>query len=101
MPRGQERMILISVHVPRKMLEGLDRLVERGVFPSRSEALRLALCDFLLSTGARRGAIHPTGSGLRRGRAAGNASSQAVHIRRPGSLPRSCGSGGESTPPRR
>lgn len=45
--RGQERMSLISVHVPRRMLEELDELVKRGIFPNRSEAIRAALRDLL------------------------------------------------------
>ncbi|MCC6019872.1 MAG: ribbon-helix-helix domain-containing protein [Thermoproteaceae archaeon] len=49
MPRSKskERMALISVHVPRKMLEELDELVRRGIFPNRSEAIRAALRDLL------------------------------------------------------
>jgi len=49
MPRSksQDRMTLISVHVPRKMLEELDELVRRGIFPNRSEAIRAALRDLL------------------------------------------------------
>lgn len=49
MPRSksQDRMTLISVHVPKKMLEELDELVRRGIFPNRSEAIRAALRDLL------------------------------------------------------
>ncbi|MEM1807715.1 MAG: ribbon-helix-helix domain-containing protein [Pyrobaculum sp.] len=37
----------MSVHVPKKMLEELDELVRRGIFPNRSEAIRAALRDLL------------------------------------------------------
>ena len=49
MPRSksQDKMALISVHVPKKMLEELDELVRRGIFPNRSEAIRAALRDLL------------------------------------------------------
>ncbi len=42
------RMVLISVHIPRQMLEELDRLVQEGRFPNRSEAIRTAIRDLLL-----------------------------------------------------
>ncbi len=50
MPRtkSKEKMVLISVHVPKQMLEELDSLISRGVFPSRSEAIRIAIRDLLL-----------------------------------------------------
>ena len=50
MPRtkSKEKMILISVHIPKQMLDELDELVQKGVFPSRSEAIRVAIRDLLL-----------------------------------------------------
>ena len=36
-------MQLISVHIPRHILEEIDRLVQEGYFPNRSEAIRTAL----------------------------------------------------------
>jgi len=47
MPRTKERMILISVHIPIQMLNDLDNLVAQGLFPSRSEAIRIAIRDML------------------------------------------------------
>jgi len=41
-------MVLISVHLPRPMLDELDELVRKGAFPSRSEAIRIAIRDLLL-----------------------------------------------------
>jgi len=46
--KAKEKMVLISVHVPKQMLEELDELVKKGVFPSRSEAIRIAIRDLLL-----------------------------------------------------
>mgnify|MGYP001770677275 FL=1 len=50
MPRSksQEKMVLISVHLPRQLLEELDGLVRKGVFPSRSEAIRFLLREGVL-----------------------------------------------------
>ena len=39
---------MISFHIPRQMLEELDRLVQEGRFPNRSEAIRTAIRDLLL-----------------------------------------------------
>ena len=49
MPRtkSREKMVLISVHIPKAMLEELDELVKQGVFPSRSEAIRIAIRELL------------------------------------------------------
>jgi Arc/MetJ-type ribon-helix-helix transcriptional regulator len=43
-----EDMVLISVHLPRQMVEELNELVKRGAFPSRSEAIRVAIRDLLI-----------------------------------------------------
>ena len=43
-----ERTILISVHIPKQMLEELDELVREGRFPNRSEAIRAAIRDLLI-----------------------------------------------------
>ena len=50
MPRtkSQEKMVLISVHLPRQLLEELDKLVKKGVFPNRSEAIRFLLREGVL-----------------------------------------------------
>jgi Arc/MetJ-type ribon-helix-helix transcriptional regulator len=45
MGRGREENV-VSFHIPKHMLEALDRLVEMGMFKSRSDAIRTAL--FLL-----------------------------------------------------
>jgi Arc/MetJ-type ribon-helix-helix transcriptional regulator len=62
MPRSKSgvRMMLISVHIPRRMLDGLDELARSGLFPSRSEAIRVAVRDLLTKERGRRG------SGVRR-----------------------------------
>gem|GEM_PF-883734 len=38
-----EKMRLVTVHLPKPMLETIDKLVEEGRYPSRSEAIRAAL----------------------------------------------------------
>ena len=37
-----EKMILVTLHVPKPLLDMIDDLVKRGVFLTRSEALREA-----------------------------------------------------------
>jgi len=44
---SKEKMILISVHIPKQMLDDLDELVRQGKFPSRSEAIRVAVRDLI------------------------------------------------------
>ena len=44
---NRERMKLISVHLPEWMITNLEKLVAKGVFPSRSEAIRVAICLLL------------------------------------------------------
>ena len=41
-------MVIISVHLPRRMIDELDELVKAGKYPSRSEAIRVAVRDLLL-----------------------------------------------------
>jgi Arc/MetJ-type ribon-helix-helix transcriptional regulator len=57
MPRtkAQEKMVLLSVHLPKQLLEELDRLVAEGVFPSRSEAIRTAVWELVRRESQRRG----------------------------------------------
>jgi Arc/MetJ-type ribon-helix-helix transcriptional regulator len=45
---GGKNTVLISVHLPQQMVEELDELVRSGSFPSRSEAIRVAIRDLLL-----------------------------------------------------
>ena len=49
MPRmvSKDKMILISVHLPKQLLEELDEMVKQGRFPSRSEAIRIAVRDLI------------------------------------------------------
>ena len=49
--KKNNKMILITVHLTKTQLEMLDLLVEKRVFPNRSEAIREAvrrLIDFYL-----------------------------------------------------
>ncbi|MCD6509943.1 MAG: type II toxin-antitoxin system ParD family antitoxin [Thermoprotei archaeon] len=38
---------LVSIHLPESYVEGLDELVLKGLYPSRSEAIRIAVRDLL------------------------------------------------------
>jgi Arc/MetJ-type ribon-helix-helix transcriptional regulator len=45
---SERRMVLVSLHIPMQMLQELDSLVKTGVYPSRSEAIRVAIRDLIL-----------------------------------------------------
>ena len=48
MPKKEaNRMVLISVHVPKRILDAVDRLVKEGIVPNRSEAIRMAILMLL------------------------------------------------------
>jgi len=38
-----EKMILVTLHVPKPLLDMIDDLVRRGIYPNRSEAIRDAI----------------------------------------------------------
>ena len=40
-------MRLIAVHLPEKILTDIQKLVENGLYPNRSEAIRIAIRDLL------------------------------------------------------
>gem|GEM_PF-546960 len=42
-----EDMRLISIQLPEAYIEGLEKLVETGIYPNRSEAIRHAIRDLL------------------------------------------------------
>jgi len=42
-----KRMVLLAVFVPPDWVSKIDSLVERGLYPSRSEAIRMAIRDLL------------------------------------------------------
>jgi Arc/MetJ-type ribon-helix-helix transcriptional regulator len=44
----KEKLVLISLRVPKKMYDELENLVARGLFPSKSEAIRHAIRNLLL-----------------------------------------------------
>ena len=39
----QEKMILVTFHVPKPLLDTIDDFVRRGIYPNRSEAIRDAI----------------------------------------------------------
>ena len=45
--RGRNLMKMITVHIPERYLEALETLVDHGHFPSRSEAIRVAIRDLI------------------------------------------------------
>ena len=44
MPR---KMKIISVQLPQSLINAIDTLVKRGVYPNRSEAIRTAIRDLV------------------------------------------------------
>jgi len=44
----KEKLVLISLRIPKQMYNELENLVARGLFPSRSEAIRTAIRNLLL-----------------------------------------------------
>jgi len=45
---SKRKMVLVSLHIPVQMLQELDSLVKTGAYPSRSEAIRVAIRDLIL-----------------------------------------------------
>ena len=44
MPRTKgPKMVLVSIHLPQVMLDQIDDMVHKGMFPSRSELIRMAV----------------------------------------------------------
>ena len=40
-------MRLIAVHLPEKIVDDIEKLVEKGLYPNRSETIRIAIRDLL------------------------------------------------------
>ncbi len=40
-------MRLIAVHLPEKLVDDIQRLVANGLYPNRSETIRIAIRDLL------------------------------------------------------
>ena len=47
MGSNKSNMKLVTVHLPESLIEGLDELVRQRYYPSRSEAIRIAVRDLL------------------------------------------------------
>ena len=47
--KTEERMVPITVHVPKKMLESIQRAVELGITPDKCEFTRWAIAEKLIS----------------------------------------------------
>ncbi len=41
-------MRVVTICMPESYIEGVDRLIERGMYPNRSEVIRIAIRDLLL-----------------------------------------------------
>ena len=44
----RKKMVLITTHLPKSYIEGLERLVESGRYPNKSEAIRVAVRELLV-----------------------------------------------------
>ncbi|TFG07718.1 ribbon-helix-helix protein, CopG family [Candidatus Thorarchaeota archaeon] len=40
-------MRLIAVHLPERIVDDIEELVEKGLYPNRSETIRIAIRDLL------------------------------------------------------
>jgi len=47
-PFGEKKLTVISIHIPKIYLKIIDDLVELGLYPSRAEAIRVAIRDMIL-----------------------------------------------------
>jgi Arc/MetJ-type ribon-helix-helix transcriptional regulator len=46
-PAPKSSSMIISFHIPPTVLDAIDKLVEAGIFHTRSEAIRLAVFEML------------------------------------------------------
>jgi len=46
--RNKTPMPVISIHVPEQYIRAIDRLVSMRRYPSRAEAIRVAIRDFII-----------------------------------------------------
>jgi len=47
----KERTVVVSFHLPKSLLEEIDKLVEKGLFQNRSEVVRAAIRELLSEYG--------------------------------------------------
>ena len=45
--KSEKKMKIITINLPEKYLSAIQTLNDYGIYPSRSEAIRIALRDFL------------------------------------------------------
>ncbi|MHC1627271.1 MAG: ribbon-helix-helix domain-containing protein [Candidatus Nezhaarchaeales archaeon] len=43
----KDKLVIVSVHIPRKMLEHIDKIVVAGYFSNRSEFIRATIANYL------------------------------------------------------
>jgi hypothetical protein len=59
-----EKMLIITTHLPKPIVQMLDRLVEDGVYPNRAEAIRTILSIYVPETLTKYGLVHGGQEGL-------------------------------------
>ena len=47
--REGDEMVIVTINVPRRHLDLIKKLTDNRVYPSRSEAIRVAIRDWLLT----------------------------------------------------
>lgn len=51
MPRST-KSVLVTCKIPRELINAIDKMVEQGIFSSRSEAIRYAIGYMIATNGA-------------------------------------------------
>ena len=51
MPRSS-KSVLVTCKIPKELINSIDKMVEQGVFSSRSEAIRYAIGYMIATNGA-------------------------------------------------
>ncbi|MCS7125788.1 MAG: ribbon-helix-helix domain-containing protein, partial [Aigarchaeota archaeon] len=47
--KGRKNMVIVTIHIPKIHVEAIDELVKNRIYPNRSEAIRMAIRDFIQS----------------------------------------------------
>ena len=49
MVSSMRRLVVVAVHLPKIYVDKLEELVRRGLYPNRSEAIRMAVRDLIFN----------------------------------------------------
>jgi hypothetical protein len=60
----EEKMQMVTIYLPKSIAQMLDILVEQGIYPNRSEAIRTILSIYVPEIFARYGFVHSSQEGL-------------------------------------